>query len=232
MTLPLLLLPGMMCDAQLYAPQLAAFSHRVPIHYSPLSDHDNVQDLAAAVLAHAPPQFALAGLSMGGIVAMEVVAQAPERVAKLALLDTNPKAELDEVKARRQPQIERVQRGELLTLMQNDMIPNYFRRDETPDTEIVATCEAMAMSCGVEVFIRQSIALRDRPDQQQTLKNVDVPTLIVCGDGDVLCPLERHTLMHELIPHSQLEIIENAGHLTTLQQPEAVNAALARWLFD
>lgn len=230
--LPLLLLPGMMCDARLYAPQIAAFSHRLPIHYAPLSNHDNVQDLAATVLAHAPAKFALAGLSMGGIVAMEVFAQAPERVGKLALLDTNPKAELDEVKSRRQPQIERVQNGELLPLMQNDMIPNYFRRDETPNTEIVTICEAMAATCGAEVFIRQSLALRERPDQQQTLKNVDVPTLILCGDGDLLCPLERHTLMHDLIPHSRLEVIKNAGHLTTLQQPEAVNAALARWLFD
>lgn len=230
--LPLLLLPGMMCDARLYAPQIATFSHRVPIHFAPLSNHDNVHDLAAEILAHAPPKFALLGLSMGGIVAMEVLAQAPERVGKLALLDTNPRAELDEVKARRQPQIERVQRGELLPLMQSDMIPNYFRSGETPDAGIVATCEAMALTCGEVVFVRQSLALRDRPDQQQTLKNVRVPTLILCGDDDLLCPLERHTLMHELIPHSQLQIIESAGHLTNLQQPKAVNAALEKWLFD
>lgn len=232
MTLPLLLLPGMMCDARLYTPQIVAFSHRVPIHFAPLSNHDNVHDLAAEILAHAPPKFALAGLSMGGIVAMEVFAQAPERVGKLALLDTNPRAELDEVKANRQPQIDRVQRGELLPLMQSDMIPNYFRSGETPDAGIVATCEAMALACGEAVFVRQSLALRERPDQQDTLKNVTVPTLILCGDGDLLCPLERHTRMQELIPHAQLEVIANAGHLTTLQQPRAVNNALEKWLFD
>ncbi len=230
--LPLVLIPGMMCDARLYAPQIAALSHRLPIHYAPLSSHDSVQALAAEILAHAPPKFALAGLSMGGIVAMEVFAQSPERVKKLALLDTNPRAELDEVKTRRQAQIERVKNGELLAVMQNDMIPNYFRSNDIADADIVAACEAMAIACGADVFVRQSLALRERPDQQQTLQKVNVPTLILCGEDDLLCPLERHTFMQELIPHAQLEIIKGAGHLTTLQQPEAVNKALETWLFD
>ncbi len=196
--LPLVLIPGMMCDARLYAPQIAALSHRLPIHCAPLSSHDSVQALAAEILAHAPPRFALAGLSMGGIVAMEVFAQSPERVKKLALLDTNPRAELDEVKARRQPQIERVKQGELLAVMQNEMIPNYFCSHDVPDTGIAATCEAMAIACGADVFIRQSLALRERPDQQKTLQKVEVPTLILCGEDDLLCPLERHTLMISL----------------------------------
>jgi pimeloyl-ACP methyl ester carboxylesterase len=90
----------------------------------------------------------------------------------------------------------------------------------------------MAMTLGADVFSRQSRALRDRPDQQDTLRDVAVPTIILCGAEDRLCPLERHELMHALIPGSRLTVIENAAHLPTLEQPDAVNAALAKWLED
>lgn len=112
MMMPLILIPGMMCDARLFGPQIAAFSAQRPILCAPLSGHDNVNDLAADILSWAPERFALAGLSMGGILAMEVLRQDPERVERLALLDTNPLAETDEVRARREPQIEKVRAGD------------------------------------------------------------------------------------------------------------------------
>ncbi len=226
---PLVLLPGMMCDGRLFGPQIAALGLRRAIHLAPITEHQTMAELAAEILAHAPPRFALAGLSMGGIVAMEVIRQAPERVTHLALLDTNPRAELPEVRARRQPQIEKVGKGGLRSVMRDEMKPNYLA--EGPGKQAVMDlCMAMAMDIGPDVFIRQSVALRDRPDQQDSLRNVEVPTLVLCGRDDKLCPLERHELMHGLIPGSRLEIIEGAAHMPTLEQPDATTDALSGWL--
>lgn len=226
---PLLFLPGMMCDARLYGPQLAAFSHNRPVMVAPFGLHETVQAIATDVLAQAPSRFALAGLSMGGIVAMEVVRQAPERITRLALLDTNPKAEAPEIAARREPQIAKVQDGHLRAVMRDEMKPNYLT--DGPNTgQILDLCMAMAETVGPEAFVSQSRALQSRPDQQDTLRGVSVPTLILCGEDDTLCPLHRHELMHELIPGSTLTVISGAGHLPTLEQPDATNEALAEWL--
>jgi len=226
--IPLVLLAGMMCDGRLFGPQIATFGGR-PLHLAPMVGANSVHVLAAQILVNAPPRFALAGLSMGGIVAMEVIAQAPDRVDRLALLDTNPRAELPEVQARRAPQIARVLAGGLEEVMRDEMKPNYLT-DGPNRPAILALCMEMARGLGPQVFADQSRALRDRQDQQHALRRVTVPTLVLCGRGDVLCPVERHELMHSLIPHSTLQIIENAGHLPTLEQPEQTTAALARWL--
>lgn len=226
---PLVLLPGMMCDGRLFGAQIAAFGLTRAIHLPPIGGQDSMAALAAEVLAHAPPRFALAGLSMGGILAMEIMAQAPGRVERLALLDTNPRAELPEVQARRAPQIEAVQQGHLHEIMRDEMKPNYLA--EGPGKQAVLDlCMEMAMDLGPQVFINQSRALRDRPDRQEVLRGVHVPALILCGREDRLCPVERHRLMQKLISGAKLEIIDGAGHLPVLEQPETTTAALARWL--
>lgn len=148
--LPLVLIPGMMCDARLYGPQIAAFSGSRALHLAPKSNEDNVEALAAAILSGAPQRFALAGLSMGGIVAMEVVRQTPERVERLALLDTNPRAELDTVKEKRAPQMAAVRAGGLSDVMRLEVIPNFAHdRSTAADLEILAL--DMAESLGPEV---------------------------------------------------------------------------------
>lgn len=226
---PLVLLPGMMCDARLFGPQIDALSGKYPILSAPIGGQDMMQALAADVLAYAPERFALAGLSMGGIVAMEILRQAPDRVAGLALMDTNPLAELDEVKARRGPQIDAVERGNLRKVMAEEMKPNYLT-DGPCRAAILGLCMDMAMDLGPDVFINQSKALRVRPDQSNTLRDFNGAALVLCGRDDALCPVSRHELMHDLMPQSQLEIIENAGHLPTLEQPQQTTAALTRWL--
>jgi len=226
--IPLVLLPGMMCDGRLFGPQIAGLGTRA-LHLAPMVGADNVEALAAQILAQAPPRFALAGVSMGGIVAMEIMAQAPNRVTHLALLDTNPRAEMPEVKARRTPQIAKVQAGGLEAVMRDEMKPNYLT-DGPNRSAILDLCMDMARNLGPEAFVSQSLALRDRPDYQKTLARVTVPTLILCGRQDTLCPVERHELMHALIPHSTLHIVENAGHLPTLEQPDITTAALRHWL--
>lgn len=225
---PLILLPGMMCDARLFGPQIGALSALGPVSVAGLGGADSIEGLAEAILADAPPRVALAGLSMGGIVAMEMLRQAPERVAGLALMDTNPLAETDAAKARRGPQIDKARAGGLADVMRDEMKPNYLTEGPRRG-EILKLCMEMALDLGPEVFCRQSIALRERRDQTETLAAYDGPTLILCGRDDALCPVERHELMHGLMPGSKLTIIEGAGHLPTLEQPDQTTAALMRW---
>ena len=161
--------------------------------------------------------------------AMEVLRQAPERVLGLALMDTNPSAELDDVKARRASQIAAAQAGELYRVMHEEMKPNYLT-DGPQRRSILELCMTMAMDLGPEVFVNQSKALRDRIDQTEALRGFTGPALVLCGRDDALCPVERHELMHDLMPQSELEIIENAGHLPTHEQPVKTLAALSRWL--
>jgi pimeloyl-ACP methyl ester carboxylesterase len=231
MTLPLVLLPGMMCDARLFAPQVRVISKQRDVTVGVISEHSSMETLAAAVLAGAPPVFALGGLSMGGIVAMEVVRQAPDRVAKLALLDTNPLAEVPEMKARRGPQMDKAQAGHLDQVLREEMKPNYLTQGPQ-QAAILNLCMNMALKLGADVFVRQSMALRDRPDQSDTLRGLSMPTLVLCGRDDRLCPVARHDLMHALVGGSTLEIIEGAGHLPTLEQPQQTTAALLRWMED
>lgn len=227
----LIMLPGMMCDERLFAPQVGHLNGRYDVRVPPIHAFQTMEELAYDVLQNAPTEFALLGLSMGGIVAMEIVKQAPERVTHLALLDTNPRAELDGVKQRRGPQIDRVQKGELASIMRDEMKPNYLV-DSAEKPMILDLCMEMAEDLGEEAFVNQSIALRDRPDYQETLANFDAPSLVLCGREDLLCPPERHKLMHSLIKGSTLKIIDHAGHLPTLEQSKIVNHAIDNWLKD
>ena len=226
---PLVLLPGMMCDARLFEHQIALFSAERAVQVGCLTAADTVDELAGQVLASAPATFALAGLSMGGIVAMEVVRRAPGRVAALALLDTNPMPEPDDVAAVRAAQVGRVRDGRLVEVMRDELKPNYLA-DGPRRAEVLDLCMKMARSLGAEVFERQARALTSRPDQRETLRAVAVPTLVLTGESDALCPRERHTLMHSLIADSTLVVIPGAGHLPTLERPEASAQAMRDWL--
>lgn len=227
--IPLVLLPGMMCDARLFGPQINALSGRYPIMTAPLGGQETIEKLATEVLQTAPPKFALAGLSMGGIVAMEIVRQAGDRVVGLALLDTNPLAEAEATKDRRAQQIAAALAGDMRRVMRDEMKPNYLA-DGPNQGAILDLCMAMATDLGPAVFVRQSQALRDRRDQTETLRRYAGQTLILCGRQDILCPVERHRLMQNLIPGSTIQIVEDAGHLPTLEQPQITTAALSRWL--
>lgn len=222
MTQPLVLLAGMMCDERLFA--------HMPDHlYLPITGYDTVEALAASVLRAAPPVFDLGGLSMGGIVAMEVVAQAPERVSRLVLMDTNCEAETDRIKAMRTPQIEKAQAGQLASVMRDEMKPNYLA-DGPNRTCILDLCMDMALDLGADVFVRQSKALRDRPDQKNTLSRWSKPALVLTGAEDRLCPMHRHTLMADLMADARLEVIDGAGHLPPLERPQETAAALIDFL--
>jgi len=225
--LPLVLIPGMMCDARMWGGLPAALHPRRVIHALPTGG-ETMAEIAQAILADAPQRFALAGLSMGGIVAMEMLAQAPDRIARLALLDTNPLAERPEVRARRQPQIDRALAGDLSGVMRDEMKPNYLA--DATDGAVLDLCMDMALSVGPEVFCRQSLALRDRNDRTAALAAFTGPALVLMGAEDRLCPRDRHDLMHGLMPQSRLVVVEGAGHLPPLERPAETLLAFKDWL--
>lgn len=225
--LPLVLIPGMMCDARMWGGIPAALHPRPVAHALPTAQ-ETMEALAGDVLRDAPPRFALAGLSMGGIVAMEVLRQAPGRVERLALLDTNALAEAPEVRARRAGQIVRALAGDLDGVMRDEMKPNYLA--DPGDIALLDLCMDMARTLRPEVFRRQSLALRDRPDQTATLAAFPGPALVLMGEHDRPCPRDRHELMHHLMPQSRLVIIPGAGHLTPLERPHQTLTALKEWL--
>ncbi len=226
---PLVLLPGMMCDERLFGPQIVAFSPGRQVNCIPLTGEVTISALAQNVLKQAPSQFALAGLSMGGIVAMEVIRIAPDRILRLALMDTNPLADTPEKFAARMSQAERVQNGELRAVMRDELKPHYLV-DGPRKPGILDLCMDMAEGLGSEVFRQQALAVGHRPDQCESLRNVAVPTLVLCGQEDQLCPVERHELLRDLIAGSRLAVIDGAGHLPTLEQPERTNEELRHWL--
>ncbi|MFK7868561.1 MAG: alpha/beta fold hydrolase [Roseobacter sp.] len=225
----LVFLPGLMCDARLFGPQIAELSANTAVMVAPITKGDRIEEIASSLLDVLPPRFALAGLSMGGIVAMEVLRRAPDRVTRLALMDTNPLAETPQVAAAREPQIVAAKTGNLLDVMREEMKPNYLAQGQNSQAVLDLVME-MAQALGPDVFVRQSRALQRRRDQQSTLRKCKVPTLVLCGAHDTLCPVKRHEFMSELIPNAHLMVIENAGHLPTLEQPAETTAALRAWM--
>jgi pimeloyl-ACP methyl ester carboxylesterase len=226
---PLVFLPGMMCDARLFGPQIAEMSADTAVMVAPITQGDRIEQIASGLLDLLPKRFALAGLSMGGIVAMELLRRAPDRISRIALLDTNPLAETPNVAAAREPQIVAVRTGRLLEVMRDEMKPKYLAPGPHRD-EILDLVMDMADALGPDVFIRQSRALQRRRDQQATLSRCQVPALVLCGAHDALCPVQRHEVMAELMPHATLSVLPDAGHLPTLEQPAETTAALRRWM--
>ena len=223
------MVPGMMCDERIFSPQIEALSQNLEVTIADISNFSSVRELASDVLKKAPKNFSLLGHSMGGIVAMEIYSQEPNRIEKLILMDTNPKAELDEVKLKREPQIREVNKGKLLEVMRDEMKPNYLAESENK-TSVLSICMDMALNLGPDVFINQSRALQSRLDQQNTIQSIKIPVLIMCGSEDKLCPVERHEMMHNMISDSDLKIINNAGHMPTLEQPRETTEVIKEWL--
>lgn len=231
MTVPLVLIPGMMCDARLFRDQVTGLADAARMWVAEPVEHATIYGLAKSVLASAPfERFALCGLSMGGIVAMEVWRQASERILGLALLDTNHREEAPDRRAGRMPQIERVLDGRLREVVVDEMKGLYLAEAGPRSDELRPLALDMALELGPLVFERQSIALRDRRDSTETLRGMDVPALVLCGEEDALCPVERHEEMAALLPQGALDVVPGAGHLTTLEQPDLVNTALRGWL--
>ncbi len=226
---PLVLLPEFMCDARLFLPQLLALGRDRPVTVAPLSGGERIEEIASHLLPQLPQRFALAGLGLGGMVAMEILRRAPDRVGRLALMDTEPLAETPAQAAERDPLIVRARSGALDAAVAEVIRPDHLAPGRGR-FEITATLAEMARDLGPEVFVRQVRALQRRRDQQATLRRCKVPTLLLCGAADTLTPVKRHAFLAELIPGAELRVIEGAGHLPTLEAPEETAHALSDWL--
>ena len=229
MTTPVVFLPGMMCDLRVFAWQLLEFGRNRSVTVAPITMGDRIEEIASNILDRVPPKFALVGLSMGGVVAMEILRRAPNRVTRLALISSNSLAETPQSAAEYEPQIIKLRAGKLEEAVQG-LMPAEHIGAGPGRSAVLAELMEMARDMGPEAIVRQVRALQKRRDYQSVLRKCKVPALILCGDQDGLTPVKRHTLMAELMPYAELSVIEGAGHLPTLENPNATNAALHSWL--
>jgi len=167
---------------------------------------------------------------MGGIVALEIMRQAPDRVTKLALLNTNARPMRPGQITLWQDRIDRVSAGYFDEVVEQDILPSWLHADRRQERELTTTIQQMARSAGPEVFVRQAQAVMGRMDSRPSLARIDCPTLVLAGRQDGLCSLELHEEMAAAIPGARLVIIEQCGHLSALEQPQAVTAVLRYWL--
>jgi len=228
---PLLLLPGLLCDRALWQSQIHDLNDVADCRVPDLGGHDSMAALAAAVLAQAPPRFAVAGLSMGGYVALEILRQAPERVMRLALLDTSARADTPEQRQRREDLMALARQGRFKGVTPR-LLPLLLHPERLADQALVDTVMGMAERVGAEAFLRQQTAIMGRSDSRELLPGIRCPSLVLCGRQDALTPLERSLEMADAIPGARLSVLEQCGHLSSLEHPTRVSAALRAWLED
>jgi pimeloyl-ACP methyl ester carboxylesterase len=226
---PVLLIPGLGCTARLYTEQMPALWTFGPVTVADHRRADSMDAIARQILAQAPPRFALAGLSMGGYIALALMRIAPERVAKLALLDTGSRSDTPEASERRKASIALARAGKLDQI--NDVLwPVLVHKERQGDAALKKIAGDMTLIAGADAFIRQQTAIMTRPDSRPGLSAIVCPTLVLVGDGDQLTPPSLSEEMAGLIPRSRLVVVPQCGHLSTLERPEAVTQALVEWM--
>ena len=226
----LYLLPGLLCDRAAWAPQLAALEAADrDIHVADLSGHASIAAMAETVLAEAPARFALAGHSMGARVALEIVRRAPDRVERLALLDTGTHPARPGEAANRQVLID-LARSQGMAALAARWLPPMLHPERVQDKALMGTLTAMVERQSVASFERQVQALLGRPDAAPVLPGIRCPTLLGVGRQDAWSPPAQHEAMAAAIPHARLTVFERSGHMAPLEAPDAVSDALEDWL--
>jgi pimeloyl-ACP methyl ester carboxylesterase len=227
--LAILALPGLLDDERLWHHQAAALGADHPITSFALTPQASMAELAAMALARAPAgRFALAGLSMGGYLALEIMRTAPERVAALALLDTSARPDTPQASEMRRALIAQ-SAGDFDAAMAAFM-PRILHPSRLGDEAIVALLQKMATDIGRDGFVRQQQAIMARADSRPTLATIRCPTLVLCGRDDLLTPLELHEEMAAGIAGSRLVVLDGCGHMSALEKPAEVTEALRNWL--
>jgi pimeloyl-ACP methyl ester carboxylesterase len=228
-SLPIVLVPGLNCSARLYAPQLPELWRIGPVTIANHTRDDTMAAIASRILAAAPPRFALAGLSMGGYIALEIVRQAAHRVDRLALLDTGARADPPEAEDLRKARIalaEGGQFGDMIDAMWPVLVHPSHRGDGALKAEYIAMCHDV----GPQAFVRQQKAIMGRVDSRPLLPTIRCPTLVLVGAQDELTPPHLADEMAAGIPGARLVKVPDCGHMSTMEQPAAVTAALKQWL--
>jgi pimeloyl-ACP methyl ester carboxylesterase len=226
---PLVLLPDMMCDARVFGPQLAELSVNHAITFAPITGGDRIEEIASNLLDVLPRRFALAGMALGASVAMELVRRAPDRVTRVALMGASVFAETPQGAADLEPVIMKAKAGNLDAFVAG-IIPPETLAPGPQRGEVLALLHDMAAHLGTDTLIRQARALQRRRDYQAEARRFKMPTLVMCGTYDGPAPIKRHRFLADLIPYAELSVIEGAGRLPTLEQPDAATDALLAWM--
>jgi pimeloyl-ACP methyl ester carboxylesterase len=229
--LPTVLIPGLLCTPRLYAEQIPALWRFGPVTIANHTHDDSMAGIARRILAQAPPRFALIGLSMGGYVAFELQRQAPDRVAKLMLLDTTARPDAPEQTEQRTRQIEMARSGRFDGIAQL-LFPRFVAVARHGDRALQAVVRTMAEDTGAEAFARQQTAIMSRADSRPGLPAIACPTLVVVGADDALTPPDRAAEIADAIPGARRVVVPDCGHLSPLEQPQAVTEALVAFLRD
>jgi pimeloyl-ACP methyl ester carboxylesterase len=231
---PLVLLPGLMCDQTVWQGQIDALGDVAACTCMDWGHLDSLLAMAEQVLRLAPPQFALAGHSMGGRVAFQVVRLAPERVTKLALFNTGadpkPAGAAGEEEARKRRALLQVAQEQGMRAMALQWLPGMMKPGGMANAPLVDAIVSMIARKPPEIYEAQMTALLNRPDARPGLAKIACPTLLLSADGDGWSPPSRHEEMAKAIPHSRLVIIPDAGHMAPMEQPAAVAEAMREWL--
>ncbi|PVE23209.1 alpha/beta hydrolase [Microvirga sp. KLBC 81] len=225
----LVLIPGLACTARLFEPQMSALAGSRNIVVADHTQDDSIPAIAARLLKDAPERFSLAGLSMGGYVAMEVMRQAPERVQRLALLDTTARPDTPEASQDRERLIALAQSGRYGDIFARAW-PRLVHPDRQSDRELQSVIFKMMQETGAEAYVRQQRAIMGRVDSRPLLPSIEIPTLILVGDGDLITPPDVAREMAEMIEWASLVVIPESGHSSTLERPERVTQAMHLWL--
>jgi len=228
-TMPILLVPGLVSSPRIFAPVVPALWRLGPVTVANHIRDDNIGAIARRILAEAPPRFALAGHSMGGYVAFEIMRQAPERVAKLALINTQARPDTPEATSRRKSQIARAQAGEFRAIL-DELFLGFVHPSRRGDAALRQLVYDMGDDLGVDAFVRQHTAMMGRPDSRPALAWIKCPTLVLTGDEDNTIPNSLSREMADGIHHAKLVILAHCGHLPQPEQPEATAAALVEWM--
>jgi len=229
MAATLLLIPGLGNTARLFEHQIATFSPLMNVLVADHTQDDTMESMARRILAGAPASFALAGLSMGGYVAMEIMRQAPERVERLALLDTSAQPDSPEAKANRHRLIELAEAARWDEIL-DDVWPKLVATQRQRDEPLKQSVARMLQETGAAGYIRQQRAIMGRKDSRDLLPGFEIPTLIAVGDGDLITPPEMAREMAEMIEWASLIVIRGAGHLSAMEEPDQVTTAMRLWL--
>ncbi|HET9105726.1 MAG TPA: alpha/beta hydrolase [Steroidobacteraceae bacterium] len=229
-----LFLPGLLCDRAVWEPQISALSGRYGCLVADYGVADSVTAMAQAALCAAPPRFSLVGHSMGGRVALEVMRAAPQRIAAIALLDTGyqarPEGEAGEAEARARYRLLDIALAQGMRAMGREWVQGMVHPERLQDRALLQAILEMIERKTPGIFAAQIRALLDRPSAEEVLRAIRCPALVVCGRQDRWSPLRRHEEMASMIAGAQLAVIEDSGHMATLERPQAVTAALQGWL--
>lgn len=225
----LVMIPPALCDARIFADQIRDLSHDHAVTFAPTHKGERMEEIASQILTWAPAKFALSGMGMGGMVAMEILRRAADRVTRVAFIGTSAQPDTPDAAAAREPHIIAAQAGRMEDVLHHE-INSTWMAPQADKVDIVRRLRDMGMALGPDAYVRQARALQRRRDQQPILSSIRQPTMVIAGQHDGQFALKRQEFMAELIPYATLEVIAGAGYVPTLETPDAVTDALRRWM--